>query len=133
MKFTLTLLATIVGLSNAVKLESKHYGGFAMNIGHDDDDYLAQSKTSARYDFEDLDHPNPDYFAQSKTKDDEEMTDEEWLAYLCEYYGEAYCHLGVNHDDDYLAQSKTKDDEEMTDEEWLAFLCDYYGEDYCYE
>ena len=92
MKFTLALLATIVGLSNAVKLESKHYGGFAMNIGHDDDDYLAQSKRGARYDFDDADHKNPDYFAQSKTQDDGEMTDEEWLAYLCYYYGEDYCY-----------------------------------------
>ena len=115
MKFTLALLATIVGLSNAVKLESKHYGGFAMNIGHDDDDYLAQSKRSARYDFDDRDHANPDYFAQSKRSARYDFDDRDHA------------------NPDYFAQSKTQDDEEMTDEEWLDYLCYYYGEDYCYE
>ena len=64
MKFTLAL-ATIVGLSNAVKLEAKQYGWAA---------------------------EESDWLAQSKTQDDDEWYNDDWLGddYYGDYYGEEW-------------------------------------------
>lgn len=114
MKFTLAL-STMIGFSNAVKLESKQYGW----DNWENDNWLAQSKTQ---DDDEWSNEHHDWFGGYNWNDDE--------IYVDEWHGED--HHGEDwHGDDYYGEDRHRDDhysEWHGDEEWSYVHHDSFGD-----